>query len=488
MKTVNRAYRRRYFTKPATSKGRRIIPDHFKEAFRNRTFIVYEYRNLERAQEENLFSSVQKGVQLTTAEKFRATTGPWQGLAKLYERDFPRVSSLSGTKRGVGFNNVLVSFGMIIEAERGLSKQNPPHFSTSASTIKSLFKNVDDYNADMREKIRQTYMAFDWLIELDSKAFKDNEYTHAKLFSPFEFVATAVLISLHSENESDQFLLESIKGMRLHLRQHLRDLRMNKASWDCAWPYIECLLAPDEQEARPSGFHAQTQAPVDALVSARTTIAERLSRLKPVAPSAHTPQIAEANSEISSEESAGAVSNNTNFILYRPQDAHSLPNANLHRQEGIALDGSPPDYERVAHPNSSTHAVRQQRYNHRSQAFDQSPAGATRKRKLARFTTSGSGPRHAGRVQPTEMDNVSTAQKSWQQPATDSATMVHEVLDEPTARMHQASADECTPGHQDQGILTSEDESGMAEDLLAESRPHASKRVRVKDEPILEDD
>ncbi|KAF4537505.1 uncharacterized protein LTHEOB_1696 [Lasiodiplodia theobromae] len=206
-----------YFTKPAASKRRRTVPEHFKEAFRNRKLIVYEYRNLKRAQEEDLFSSVQKGVQLTTAEKLRATTGPWQELGKIYERDFPKVSGLSGTRRAVGFNNVLVSFGMIIEAERGLSNQKAPHFSTSASTIKALFKNVDDYNADMREKIRQTYMAFDWLIELDPKAFMDNGYTHAKLFSPFEFVATTVLISLHSENESDQFLLESIKGMRLHL-------------------------------------------------------------------------------------------------------------------------------------------------------------------------------------------------------------------------------------------------------------------------------
>lgn len=411
------------------------------------------------------------------------------------------MSGLSGTKRSIGFNNILVSFGMIIEAERGLSKQNPPHFSTAASTIKALFKNVDDYNADMREKIRQTYMAFDWLIELDPKAFKDNEYTHAKLFSPFEFVATAVLISLHSENESDRFLLESIKGMRLHLRQYLRDLRMNKASWDCAWPYIECLLAPDGQEVRPSGFHAQTQTPVDALVSARTTIAERLSRLKAVAPSAHTPPIEESNSEVTSEESSQAASNKPDFVVCRPEDTHGLPNVNPHRQEGVELDRSPQDYVRVAHPDvakygnsnsraleqpsSSVHAAQQQLHNHHGQVFDPSPVGITGKRKLARFTTSGSSTRHAGSVQTTEMDNVLTAQNPGQRPA-----------NEATARIHQASADECTPGHRDEPErirvsescnLISDDESDVTEDLLARFRPHTSKKPRVKKELILED-
>lgn len=89
-------------------------------------------------------------------------------------------------------------------------------------------------------------------------------------------------------------------------------------------------------------------------------------------------------------------------------------------------------------------------------------------------------------MQPTEMDKESTAQKSGQRQATE-ATIVHEALGEATVRMHQASADECAPGYQDQGISTSEDESDMTEDLLAKFRPHNSKRPRVKDELVLDD-
>ena len=47
--------------------------------------------NLTDAQERDLFQRVQKGIQLTKAEQFRATRGEWQSFAEMYERDFPKV-------------------------------------------------------------------------------------------------------------------------------------------------------------------------------------------------------------------------------------------------------------------------------------------------------------------------------------------------------------------------------------------------------------
>jgi len=73
------------------SAGRRILPEKIKEEFRNKQLVCYEFMNLTDAQERDLFQRVQKGVQLTKAEQFRATKGEWQSFAEMYERDFPKV-------------------------------------------------------------------------------------------------------------------------------------------------------------------------------------------------------------------------------------------------------------------------------------------------------------------------------------------------------------------------------------------------------------
>jgi hypothetical protein len=73
------------------SAGRRILPEKVKEVFREKQLVCYEFMNLTDAQERDLFQRVQKGVQLTKAEQFRATRGEWQSFAEMYERDFPKV-------------------------------------------------------------------------------------------------------------------------------------------------------------------------------------------------------------------------------------------------------------------------------------------------------------------------------------------------------------------------------------------------------------
>jgi hypothetical protein len=56
--------------------------------------VSFEFKDLSQEQEEDLFARVQMGVQLTLAEKMRASTGPWQELARLFVDDFPIVYSL----------------------------------------------------------------------------------------------------------------------------------------------------------------------------------------------------------------------------------------------------------------------------------------------------------------------------------------------------------------------------------------------------------
>jgi hypothetical protein len=67
------------------------MPERLQKEFRNKSLVCYEYENLQRPQEEDLFARVQKGMPLTIAEKFRATRGEWQDLADIFAHDFEDV-------------------------------------------------------------------------------------------------------------------------------------------------------------------------------------------------------------------------------------------------------------------------------------------------------------------------------------------------------------------------------------------------------------
>ena len=55
----------------------------------NKTMLAYIIPNLNHSEEEELFSRVQKGMQLSSAEKLRASRGEWQALATRFQNDFP---------------------------------------------------------------------------------------------------------------------------------------------------------------------------------------------------------------------------------------------------------------------------------------------------------------------------------------------------------------------------------------------------------------
>ncbi|OJD35291.1 uncharacterized protein BKCO1_1800050 [Diplodia corticola] len=494
-----------YYTPSSNKRSARTIPEQTREAFRNRKLIIYEYPNLGRLQEEDLFSRVQKGVQLTTAEKFRATTGPWQEFAESYKRDFPRVGGLAGQKRGVDFNNILSSFGQILEVQRSLANGNPPTFSTQISTIKSLLKNVKDYNAETKDKLRRTYMKLDKLVEIDLRAFMDNQYSHAKLFSPLEFMATAVLISLHLEDESNQFLLESIRIMRLYLRQCLKDLRMNKSAWNCVWPFLESLRPPPERETPPV-------TPPDTLLAVRATIAQRLAHLSPAIDPAHIPISGDVDSEppptiltdipTATPNCSVQLSNDRRFILCRLEDNPGLPNHNsLGQEKTSSVSSSPADMQTPQLDTSQPENVEAKLREHisvpivdqTSQMPKPESTGISRKRKLARFTASGSSPQGREIAQPPKVGDASTRQKPHPHMAPGILT-AQKAVDETTTPSSRKLSANSTVVAQTQQLRTngselvveiSDEETGeAAENLLAKFKPHTSKRVKVKEEDL----
>ena len=76
-------------------KGRQknILPPDAKEEFENLEILCMEYRCLSQSKEIELFQRVQEGKPLTAAEALKATVGPWQEFARLFEDDYADVMS-----------------------------------------------------------------------------------------------------------------------------------------------------------------------------------------------------------------------------------------------------------------------------------------------------------------------------------------------------------------------------------------------------------
>lgn len=71
--------------------NKRILNDKFKRRFLLLELLCAEYSDLERKQEEDLFSRVQLGVPLTPAEKLRASSGAWQAFAIDIEKQYAKL-------------------------------------------------------------------------------------------------------------------------------------------------------------------------------------------------------------------------------------------------------------------------------------------------------------------------------------------------------------------------------------------------------------
>jgi hypothetical protein len=110
--------------------------------------------------------------------------------------------------------------------------------------LKRLFRAIFDKFAELvemsstelsnsRRKINRD-SAFDptplWL--------RDKEVDHGKSFSPIELIATAVLITIHMEKQTNKELLEDIIWMRHYLRTRANDLRVNIPCWRIVWEFV----------------------------------------------------------------------------------------------------------------------------------------------------------------------------------------------------------------------------------------------------------
>ncbi|KAI9721301.1 MAG: hypothetical protein M1812_002463 [Candelaria pacifica] len=224
-----------------SSKTKLILPERMKQEFRKKSIVCYEFMNLSHEQEEDLFQRVQKGVQLTPAEKFRATRGTWQSFAIMYEQDFPTVVNLSGNIRSSGFRNLLTCFAQILEAEYPSTASGVPQLRSGVAALDKFLQNEHALNDKTRDHFGRVFRIFNDLVEDDPQTFQNNSYRTARKFAPIELVAVAVLISKHGVGRSMPMLHGDIKYLREFLRERNADLRMNGKVWGDVWEFIDDL-------------------------------------------------------------------------------------------------------------------------------------------------------------------------------------------------------------------------------------------------------
>ncbi|KAF2810377.1 uncharacterized protein BDZ99DRAFT_570957 [Mytilinidion resinicola] len=237
-------YKRKwYFTAPDHPK-RRVLPQSVKESFQKKEILSFEFAALNRQQEEDLFARVQLGMSLNPAEKMRATNGPWQEFARMFEDDFRPIMKLLTAhtqSRSGGFRLFLACFAQILEVQHPTSANGIPTLKTSVTAIDKLIKNPKALDDSMKSHLATVFTTFTELVNEREAVFKDNGYERVKTFSPLEVVAVAVLISKYGDKRNHEMLLGDISMMRIIFRQKHLDLKLNGDCWRMVWEFVDTL-------------------------------------------------------------------------------------------------------------------------------------------------------------------------------------------------------------------------------------------------------
>jgi hypothetical protein len=207
-------------------------------------FVSFEYKNLSPEHEEDLFARVQMGMRLNLAEKMRASTGPWQELARLFVEDFPAIYSLMKDRaRSKDFQITLSCFSQIVECMHPTNSNGIPILKTNHTYLPKLLSNKGAVDDSLKSHLASIWNTFKTMIETDPSVFTNaNKYLRGvQTFAPVEMVAVAVLISTHSETRNNSLLLGDIKAMRAAVREDFVDLRLNTTVWKWFWDYIDNL-------------------------------------------------------------------------------------------------------------------------------------------------------------------------------------------------------------------------------------------------------
>ncbi|KAF2273292.1 uncharacterized protein EI97DRAFT_503573 [Westerdykella ornata] len=277
-----------------SNRPRKVLSETAQRQFLSKEFVSFEFKDLSRGQEEDLFARVQMGLQLSAAEKIRAASGPWQELAKTFVEDFPDIFSLlKDCSRAKDFQMALSCFSQILEVEHPAAASGVPSLKSKINNIQKLVENKNALDDGTRSHLAAVFRKFNELINLDPEVFRNVErkLKGVQTFAPIEMVAIAVLISMYSDERNDRLLIGDIKYLRNLLRENFTDLRMNDSIWRFIWDYI------DDLELHRGAVDGTTVAPREsrsAPKESRAALKESRAAPKASKPAKSTPSTAQS--------------------------------------------------------------------------------------------------------------------------------------------------------------------------------------------------
>ncbi|KAF2465892.1 uncharacterized protein BDR25DRAFT_318039 [Lindgomyces ingoldianus] len=235
-----------WFVDPSNKPSKRILPEAARKEFLGKDLVSTEFSGLTPEQEEDLFARVQMGMQLTLAEKMRASNGPWQELAKLFVDDFAVIFALLKDRaRSKDFQLALSCFSQIIEVENPSNANGIPMLKTNYKSLPKLLSNHAAMDDQIRSHLANTFATFKELVQESPETFTNVErkLKGVQTFAPIELVAVAVLISMYSHKRNNKLLLGDIRTLRNRLRDNFVDIRMNAPVWKFIWGFLNDLEA-----------------------------------------------------------------------------------------------------------------------------------------------------------------------------------------------------------------------------------------------------
>ncbi|KAF2798901.1 hypothetical protein K505DRAFT_87483 [Melanomma pulvis-pyrius CBS 109.77] len=233
-----------WFRDISTGGKRKVLSEGIQNEFLKKDFVSFQFTDLSPQQEEDVFSRVQMGVQLTAAERIRASTGPWQELSRMFVEDFSVVLSLLKDRtRAKDFQLVLSCFSQILEVQHPSAPNGVPILRTNYPVLPKLLKHRDALDYGVKSHLASVFTTFRELVEEDPDVFTnaDKRLKGVQTFAPVEMVAVSVLISQYSDSRNNKLLLGDIQALRESLRENFTDLRMNHPLWKHCWEYIDDL-------------------------------------------------------------------------------------------------------------------------------------------------------------------------------------------------------------------------------------------------------
>jgi hypothetical protein len=242
--TSTRGLSSRWYFDNSVGGKRKVLPEAIRQQFLQKELVSFEFENLSPDQEEDLFARVQMGVQLTAAEKMRASTGPWQELARMFVDDFPVIFSLlKDRSRAKDFQIALSCFSQILEVQNFTPANGTPVLRTNYQSLPKFLKNKDAVDDGIKSHLASVFTIFRDLVEQDLNTFtnSNNRLKGVQTFAPIELIAVTCLISQHSDTRNNKLLLGDILTLRENLREHFVDLRTNVSTWKHIWEYIDKL-------------------------------------------------------------------------------------------------------------------------------------------------------------------------------------------------------------------------------------------------------